>query len=860
MSDDDVVVGRAAERGRYERDLARLRAGYGGATAFTGEPGIGKTRLLAALSGAAQTAGVATLTVHTAAEALAETRRAPGAAIFIDDLHRLPADSAPLLGELIRLAGKAPVLLALAYRPRQVDATIGAVLSRAEASAALRHVALRPFDLAESRALLAGQHDVERIHAEGGGNPLYMKLLADLAAESAGGLVGELAGLGSVELHTARAAAVLGGRFTMDLLTEVCTHDPDATRRAVEALVAADVLRPDEGPRLAFRHRVVADVVYRHIPLGERWTLHRRADEVLAWRGAAPAHRARHIAATGLTSPEQVDVLLAAATACLDACPASTLRWAGAAGALMADSDPRRSDAEGLVARSRLLLGDVTRTRDALLSAPAHDAMSTVYAGRALTLLGQYDEASALLRDGLAVVAEDTSSNAAALLSDLAHLLTHTMDFESAARHARTAADVARGHGDRLREAAALTEQAWAQGCAGDFESARVTIGAAAALVDALSDAALVRDLRTFYQVGLTELLVEDLVDAHRHLARGVRLCRRTGQGYVLAALLETLGEAQLRLGRTAAAMETLDEAVYRAVRDDLVPHQGIAMGVRGIARYWQGDDDAAVRADAEAIEVRCADQRWAWPVLSRCMAAELIALTGDPKRGSRLLLTLGGGPELPRLATRRQVRAWESLSIAALALGDDPAAERYVELAARHPSVASSATRRGIARRAALRIRSGTSDPGELAVTAKSAIADFAGIDHWLDVAMTEFTAGQALLDAGRPHLAAEHLDRAAEQAAACGSGRLTRLVAAAQVRLDRSPVPSWTSGLTTREVEVAELASTGLTSAQIGRQLFLSARTVDSHLGRVYRKLEVSSRTALAQLVLDPGHQLPD
>ncbi|HZN76109.1 MAG TPA: LuxR C-terminal-related transcriptional regulator [Micromonosporaceae bacterium] len=845
MSDDEVLVGRAGEFGRYGRELDRLLAGHGGATAFTGDPGIGKTRLLAAFLGAAQSAGVATLTVHTAGEhgqsyglvdALAEAGRTPGVAMFVDDLHRMPADSASLLAELVRLAGARPVLLVLAYRPRQVAAAVGTVLSRAEASAALRHVALRPLGLAETRALLADHHDAERIHTEGGGNPLYMKLLADLAAESAGGLVGELAGLGGVEQRTAQAAAVLGGPFTMDLLTEVCADGPEATGRAVEGLVAADVLRQDElGPRLAFRHRVVADVVYRHIPIGERWTLHRRVDEVLARRGAAATYRARHVAATGLTGPGHVDVLLTAATASLDADPASALRWAGAAGALMTDGDPRRSDAEGLVARSRLLIGDVTRTRDALLSAPAHVAsgagdrtMSAVYAGRALALLGQYDEASALLRDRLAGVADDPSPDAAALLSDLANLLSDSMDFESATRHAVTAADIARGHGDRLREAAALIEQAWAHGCAGDVESARVAIGAAAALVDAMSDAGLVRDLRCLYQLGLTEVLVDEVIDAHRHLARGVRLCRETGQGYLLSVLLATLGEVQLRLGQTATAVETLDEAVYQAGRDDLVPCQSVAAGVRGIARYWLGDDDATLLADAEAIEARCAGLRFGWAVLSRCMAGELIALAGDPKRGSRLLLTLGGGPELPRLPTRRQVRAWESLTGAALALGDDAAAARYVELAAQHPTVVSSATRRGMARRAAIRSRGRSMEPGELTVAARSAAADFASVHHWLDLAYTEFTAGDAFLDARHPGLAAEHLDRAAEHATAYG-GRLTDLVTAARKRFDKSPVPAWARRLTTREVEVAELAGTGLTSAQIGRQLFLSVRTVD-------------------------------
>lgn len=114
-------------------------------------------------------------------------------------------------------------------------------------------------------------------------------------------------------------------------------------------------------------------------------------------------------------------------------------------------------------------------------------------------------------------------------------------------------------------------------------------------------------------------------------------------------------------------------------------------------------------------------------------------------------------------------------------------------------------------------------------------------------------------LLDAHRPDLAEEHLDRAAEHAATCGSVRLTDLVAAARERLDHPPRPSWSCRLTTREIEVAELAGTGLCSAEIGRPLYLGSRAIDSHLGRVYRKLVVSNRIALAQLIGAEHDQSP-
>jgi DNA-binding NarL/FixJ family response regulator len=55
----------------------------------------------------------------------------------------------------------------------------------------------------------------------------------------------------------------------------------------------------------------------------------------------------------------------------------------------------------------------------------------------------------------------------------------------------------------------------------------------------------------------------------------------------------------------------------------------------------------------------------------------------------------------------------------------------------------------------------------------------------------------------------------------------------------------------LTTRELEVARLAARGLSSRAIAEELVLSVRTVESHLYRVYTKLDVSDRAELAALL---------
>jgi DNA-binding CsgD family transcriptional regulator len=66
------------------------------------------------------------------------------------------------------------------------------------------------------------------------------------------------------------------------------------------------------------------------------------------------------------------------------------------------------------------------------------------------------------------------------------------------------------------------------------------------------------------------------------------------------------------------------------------------------------------------------------------------------------------------------------------------------------------------------------------------------------------------------------------------------------------------WRS-LTKTERGIARFAAVGLTNQQIGQRMHLSRHTVDFHLRRVYRKLNVCSRVQLTRLVPDPNASEP-
>ena len=65
----------------------------------------------------------------------------------------------------------------------------------------------------------------------------------------------------------------------------------------------------------------------------------------------------------------------------------------------------------------------------------------------------------------------------------------------------------------------------------------------------------------------------------------------------------------------------------------------------------------------------------------------------------------------------------------------------------------------------------------------------------------------------------------------------------------------PSTTDQLTAQELQIARLVAEGLSNKEVAAQLFLSPRTIDSHLRNVFSKLSISSRTQLARLPLDDG-----
>ncbi len=143
-----------------------------------------------------------------------------------------------------------------------------------------------------------------------------------------------------------------------------------------------------------------------------------------------------------------------------------------------------------------------------------------------------------------------------------------------------------------------------------------------------------------------------------------------------------------------------------------------------------------------------------------------------------------------------------------------------------------------------------------EAAEAAGRAADDLAELGFPLDAGRALLVAGAALRRTGQRLRAAEALGRAVEIFAELGA---PLWLERAEDELRRaSPRPRRDSELTSAERRVARLVAEGRTNREVASELFVTSATVEAHLTRIYRKLGIRSRTALALAVADGAVQL--
>jgi DNA-binding NarL/FixJ family response regulator len=151
----------------------------------------------------------------------------------------------------------------------------------------------------------------------------------------------------------------------------------------------------------------------------------------------------------------------------------------------------------------------------------------------------------------------------------------------------------------------------------------------------------------------------------------------------------------------------------------------------------------------------------------------------------------------------------------------------------------------------------------GETAEAAELALASARAAD-WVGAAIegarSRLVAGQAQAAGGDRAAALETLKRAADELEAAGALRFHAEARRELRRLGARPSAPTARGksdvagldtLSGREREIAELVTDRKTNQQIADELFLTVKTIETHLRNIFRKLDVSSRVEVARLL---------
>ena len=807
---------------------------------------------------------------HRAVRALLELlgRERP-VALLLDDLHWADDASVELVLHLLRRPPRAPHLLAFALRPQEPAPRL---LAAARSAAGWEHLTPGPLGDTAAHALVAGLADAglrERVVREAGGNPLFLEELRRVARDPGEALPATLMAAVQLEIGMlgpeARAliegAAVAGDPFDPELAAAAAGVDPAVTGVPLDRLVAADLVRATgDGRAFAFRHPLVRRAVYDAAPPAWRLAAHERASVALAERGAGPAARAHHVERSARQGDlAAVELLTAAGFAAADTAPAvAARRFAAALRLLPHDAPERRAALLGPLALAQGAAGRLVEARDTLdevlrLLPPDDSSPQRVgLIAAAATIDGMLGRGEEMQRRLRAAAATTPPAARAVLEVTLGFAAYGRVDFAAMRDHCARARELARPDEPTIR-AAAEAMGGLATLLLGEPDAGRALIDAGIERLAALDDAALAARIDDAWLVAVALLLSERPQEGLRPLGRAIGVARSTRQDRVVPMLLSLrsmMHQHRLALGEAMEDAEAASEAA-RLLGTDAQLHQAL-MVETGI-RHLRGERTEARRIADEATEIarRVEPTTQTATTLANC-AAQWV--DDDPERCIREMVA-GGGPLLERVDLSWSTWLLGVLVRAAIELGRTDDAERWT---ARIEERAALTGMPGAAARAATARARVLLDAGEAAAAAEmaGAAADRAEARGLrLDALVARHLAGQALAASGDRQGAVALLQRVAADAARGEVGRYVEATSRDLRRLGsrvsaagRRAAGARDEALTPRERDIADLVAQGRSNKQVAAALFLSEKTIEHNLSRIYAKLGVRSRVELA------------
>jgi DNA-binding NarL/FixJ family response regulator len=422
------------------------------------------------------------------------------------------------------------------------------------------------------------------------------------------------------------------------------------------------------------------------------------------------------------------------------------------------------------------------------------------------------------------------------------------------------AVSAAKALGDATLTAAAFVMPALAAAMTGSTETARSRRSLAAALIDALADEELAQRPDAAAWLAAVELYLDLYAEADTHARRADELARATGRSDPFFGLYQILPRVWYIRGRLAESADLLDGAIEAGRLLGASPALAGNLFNRSVVAVALGDLDIALATAEEGVELsRDLDEGFvtAWAAVR---LAGVLLETGQPLEAVELLISRAGGEELALIpgawrayCLELLTRCWlasDRLSEAVSAAGLAEAAAAAVRL----PLAFAWADRAA----AAVALHSGDAARAIERALASADAAQEVGAP--IEAALSRALAGRALAQAGQNERAVVELQRAAAAFDACGARRFRESAERELGKAGHRPYRRTRPGkiedrsidaLTERELQVARLVVGRKTNPQIAAELFLSQKTVESHLRNIFRKIDVSSRVDLARAV---------
>jgi DNA-binding CsgD family transcriptional regulator len=624
---------------------------------------------------------------------------------------------------------------------------------------------------------------------------------------------------------------------------------------ALDAAEHSDLLRVRAG-QLEFRHPLVRSAVYHAAPFSRRRAVHAALADALDPEADAD-RRAWHRAAASVDLDGSVAEELA------DAAERAHRRSGFVAASLAferaAELTPDRAHRVRLLSRavdSAWYAGRVARALDLLEAArgPGVDRQARAEIDRWRGLIEWSVGVPTIARDLLAGAAAQLSPDDAARALHMLGLACVASAYGGEGERVAIIADGA----TRFRRADSAVTEFLGKFVAGArhyftarYDDAAVCFRSAIASADAADAMGSAQLPGLLLLAGAAALFLGDDDRAAQFNQQLAARAREMGAVPLVNETLPRLAMNQIALGRWNSAAADLAEGICLAT--EIGQHQVLAH-MRSVTALLAGLRGRAAECRSLAEQAReLADMRRLTHVEHTSRWAVLLLELGE-SRWDEAFLQARQMPHLP-------LGHWagpERIEAAARSGHADDAEAWLADFGAWAEAARSAWGRSATLRCHALLVDDMT---GKVALL-RRALEFASASSRPFEQARAQLALGEALRRSGHRLEARPHLRAAMERfdnVGACAWGERAREQLRASGQTARRRASDSQDELTQQELQVARFVATGLSNREVAAQLFLSPRTVDFHLRKVFAKLGISSRTQLACVNFDPGVDHP-